>query len=150
MSTYGLQNQKMLCMTHHAGMPRSTHLLAAMHAASCGVFVGTSWQDYSKLCQAVTGITGSTAVATALSVASGRIAYVFGMQGPTATGAKWLQYYLSDQAWLMGCCVCLDHKLSTAHSAVYSFCFGLHNHACPDAAASSPTSVWVTNSGDGL
>ena len=59
--------------------------LTALRASATGVFVGISTDDYAQLQMAQNGPAGIDtyfASGTARSVASGRLAYVFGLQGP--------------------------------------------------------------------
>ncbi len=67
-----------------------THILSG-----CGVFVGASWMDYGILIRAHQGITPYSGTGTASSAISGRLAYTFGLQGPTASGKppipRWFQ-----------------------------------------------------------
>ena len=52
----------------------------------CGVFVGASWMDYGTLIRAHQGVTPYSGTGTASSALSGRLAYSFGLQGPTTSG----------------------------------------------------------------
>ena len=52
----------------------------------CGVVVGASWMDYGLLIRAHQGVTPYSGTGTAASAISGRLAYTFGLQGPTTSG----------------------------------------------------------------
>lgn len=54
-------------------------------AAACGVYVGTSFEDYGRLTSESAGVTTYTATGTTSSVVSGRISYSFGLRGPALT-----------------------------------------------------------------
>ena len=56
--------------------------------ASGGVFVGVSQLEYARICLAAdSGLNAYYATGAHLSVTSGRLAYTFGLRGPTMTGA---------------------------------------------------------------
>ena len=92
---------------------------------ACGVFVGASWQDYGKLASEALGVTAYTATGVAGSVVSGRLAYTFGLKGPTLsidTGVCcecswcWLTTPLPHvhSAW---CCAACSSSLVGLHMA---------------------------------
>ncbi|MDG5809431.1 type I polyketide synthase, partial [Streptomyces ossamyceticus] len=58
----------------------------AVHGSRTGVFAGTNGQDYGLLALASPeGLEGHIATGTTASVMSGRLAYVFGLEGPAVT-----------------------------------------------------------------
>ena len=60
-------------------------ILRHPEAAACGVYVGTSFEDYGRLASEHAGVTTFTATGTTASVVSGRISYAFGLRGPAVT-----------------------------------------------------------------
>ncbi|MEU5786031.1 SDR family NAD(P)-dependent oxidoreductase [Micromonospora lupini] len=59
---------------------------AALHGSETGVFVGVVYQDYrSRLHRKPDGYEGYLDIGSAASVASGRISYVLGLEGPAVT-----------------------------------------------------------------
>ncbi|MCX5065753.1 SDR family NAD(P)-dependent oxidoreductase [Micromonospora lupini] len=59
---------------------------AALHGSDTGVFVGVVYQDYrSRLHRKPDGYEGYLDIGSAASVASGRISYVLGLEGPAVT-----------------------------------------------------------------
>ncbi|MEU4746125.1 beta-ketoacyl synthase N-terminal-like domain-containing protein, partial [Actinosynnema sp. NPDC023658] len=58
----------------------------SLRGTDTGVFAGVMYGDYgSRLHQAPTGFEGHLAVGNTASVASGRVAYTFGLEGPAVT-----------------------------------------------------------------
>ncbi|SCL26445.1 Acyl transferase domain-containing protein [Micromonospora pallida] len=57
----------------------------SLRGSRSGVFVGTSGQDYAAVLHRAPGVEGYVLTGTAASVVSGRLAYTFGLEGPTVT-----------------------------------------------------------------
>jgi acyl transferase domain-containing protein len=60
-------------------------VLQDLASTLCGMYVGCSWQDYSRVAEQALGVTAYTATGIAGSVVSGRISYSFGLKGPAVT-----------------------------------------------------------------
>jgi acyl transferase domain-containing protein len=57
----------------------------SVRGSRTGVFAGTNGQDYAALVGAGHGLEGHDGTGNAASVISGRVAYVFGLEGPAVT-----------------------------------------------------------------
>ncbi|WP_331001412.1 SDR family NAD(P)-dependent oxidoreductase [Nostoc sp. WHI] len=79
-----------------------------------GVFVGAMTQDYAQLSYAPEAINAYTGSGTSVSVAAGRLSYVFGLQGPSMT---------------------IDTACSSSLVAVHLACNALRNGECDIALA---------------
>ena len=62
-----------------------TNSAQAVDSAACGVFVGSSWEDYARIAAEALGVTTYSATGVAGSVVSGRLSYSFGFRGPAVT-----------------------------------------------------------------
>jgi acyl transferase domain-containing protein/NADPH:quinone reductase-like Zn-dependent oxidoreductase/acyl carrier protein len=59
---------------------------SSLHGSDTGVFVGVSAQEYGpRICDDTEGFAGYLATGTPICVASGRVAYTLGLQGPAVT-----------------------------------------------------------------
>src|SRR5262249_37308667 len=59
---------------------------SSLHGSDTGVFIGASAQEYGpRICEEAEGFAGYLATGTPSCVASGRVSYTLGLQGPAVT-----------------------------------------------------------------
>ncbi len=78
--------QRLLLEATWEALERARIDASSLHGSDSGVFIGASVQEYgTRIFEETEGFAGHLLTGTAVSVASGRVAYTLGLQGPAVT-----------------------------------------------------------------
>ena len=110
--------QRLLLETAHIALHSADVRRASLAGSEYGVFLAVSNTDYAQLLAKSTSVYAATG--SAISVAAGRLSFVFGLQGP---------------------CVSIDTACSSSLVALHAASHGIHQSDCPGAIVAAASLV---------